>query len=159
MIKDIIPTLHLQHLSTFGFERFLCPKYIQPVNFVVAAFLKTIIHQDQFWDYCSSNHRAREKTNSKAQWQSFTNKLSCHVQEKLNSRNMAFTGTYRLQKTEFYNEYLKALSKYLMYVWIFNMSFCTCMINLTKCSSSYWNRNQICVNHICKEISLWKYLI
>ena len=29
---------------------------------------------------------------------------------------MAFTGTYRLQKTEFYNEYLKALSKYLIYV-------------------------------------------
>ena len=24
---------------------------------------------------------------------------------------MAFTGTYKLQKTEFYNEYLKALSK------------------------------------------------
>ena len=29
---------------------------------------------------------------------------------------MAFTGTYKLQNTEFYNEYLKALSKYLMYV-------------------------------------------
>ena len=132
----------------------------------MAAFLKTIIHQDQFWDYFSSNHRAREKTNSKAQWQSFTNKLSCHVQEKLNTRNMAFTGTYRLQKTEFYNEYLKALSKYLIYVWTFNiiifhkyLSVCTYMKNLTKCSSSYWNRNQICVNHICKEISLWKYLI
>ena len=159
MIKDIIPPLHLQYPSTFWFERFLCPKYIQRVNFVVAAFLKTIIHQDQFWDYCSSNHPAREKTNSKAQWQSFTNKRSCHVQEKSNTSNMAFTGTYKLQNTEFYNEYLKALSKYLMYVWIFNMSFCTCMINLTKCSSSYWNRNQICVNHICKEISLWKYLI
>ena len=107
-------------VQTFWFERFLCPKYIQRVNFVVAAFLKTIIHQDQFWDYCSSNHPAREKTNSKAQWQSFTNKRSCHVQEKSNTSNMAFTGTYKLQNTEFYNEYLKALSKYLMYVWIFN---------------------------------------
>ena len=27
---------------------------------------------------------------------------------------MAFTGIYKLQKTEFYNEYLKELSKYLM---------------------------------------------
>ena len=36
----------------------------------------------------------------------------CRKSENLKTK-MAFTGTYKLQKTEFYNEYLKALSKYV----------------------------------------------
>ena len=35
----------------------------------------------------------------------------CVTKETIIITKMAFTGTYKLQKTEFYNEYLKALSK------------------------------------------------
>ena len=41
-----------------------------------------------------------------------TNFCLCRKSENLKTK-MAFTGTYKLQKTEFYNEYLKALSKYV----------------------------------------------
>ena len=40
------------------------------------------------------------------------------------NKKMAFTGTYKLQKTEFYNEYLKALSEYiyLLHLYVYQMN-------------------------------------
>ena len=48
----------------------------------------------------------------------------CVTKETIIITKMAFTGTYKLQKTEFYNEYLKALSKYQIYVLIFDTIIC-----------------------------------
>ena len=71
---------------------------------------------------------------------------------------MVFTGTYRLQTNDHYNEYLKALSKLLVFD---RLTFCLCMKNNEKvrqtfCPTNFYTKNMSreSANFIKQKISL-----